>query len=446
MAAFIADPSSQIVKEHPEYFTKPWPSFVNMGKMALDLSNPVVQTYLTGLLNTVMSWGIQWFKLDFAYDAILSTDWYDPTLTRGEFYREGMKIVRGTLGPDIFLANVAVLGFNYDMVDAMRTTLDVMPVWEGELSQPYSLLGDFNNQGMKPMYRDAARRYYFNGHLWIDHPDCIFFRSDPGYPTVTLNESTTFATAIALEGGLVKLGDKLVDLTADDVNVIRSILPVYGVAGRPLDMFTREFPEVWALPVANFPEPYYVLGLLNWGLNRDMSVVPYTMMADAARTLGADFTDAGLDPAKKYLAFEFWTQQFLGEVQGSFSMQAPAETARVVALREELGRPQLVGENRHVLGGVKVITSLTWNAAAKTLTGVSEGSVGTTLAPFEHQLTFYVPAGFTASDAQVTAPAGWQIAGQSFSTAGPLATLKFTVETTATQTVHPDVTWVVTFK
>ncbi len=445
MAAFIADPSSQIVQQHPEYFAKPWPSFVNTGKSILDLSKPVVQTYLTGLMNTLVSWGIQWFKLDFAYDAVLSTGWYDPTLTRGEFYREGVKTLRTALGPDIFFANVAIVGWNYDLVDAVRLTMDVMPVWEGEVSNPYGLLADFNNQGMKPMYRDAARRYYLNNHLWINHPDLIFFRSDPGYPPITMDESTTFATSVALQGGLVKFGDKLVDLTGPQVGVLRSIMPVYGKAGRPLDMFQREFPEVWALSIADFPEPYFVLGLLDWGINRDLTVLPYAMMADEARQLGADFADAGLDPSKKYLAFEFWTQQFLGEVQGSFKMQVPAETSRVVALREELGRPQLVGENRHVLGGVTVVKSMTWDSNAKTLTGVSEGSVGTTLAPFEHQLTFYVPSGYTASNSQVTVPSGWQITGQSFTTSGPLATLNFTVETTAAQTAHPDVTWVVSF-
>jgi hypothetical protein len=450
--AFSADGNAQTVQDHPDWFGyQILHQLTGASGRYLDLSNPDALAYLTDLINTLKDWGIQWLKLDFAYDDMLSEGWHDPTLTRGEFYRRGIQTIRDALGPDAFFLNVAVAGFNYGMIDSLRLTLDTMPVWEGTATDPYSLIAMFDNQGLKPMYRDAARRYYLNGRVWINHPDLIFFRahSDPKYPPLTLNETQTFATAVVLQGGLVKLGDRLVDLSADALNTIRAMLPVWGHAGRPLDLFRRTFPEVWALHMDDFDEPYAVIGLLNWGINQDLTTPGYDFLPDAARDISATFAEAGLDEGQTYLAFEFWTQQFLGEVTGELSLNVPARTPRVVALRPKLDRPQLLGTNRHLLGGVGVIRSLKWDAAGKTLTGVQEGAVGTTFAPFTHQITLYAPDGFTASTADVTAPSGYQIANKTLTTNGKVVTLRFdVVRTGAPQTAdqHPDVTWVVNFE
>jgi hypothetical protein len=451
MATFNAALDAQIVQDHPDWFCDQMlAGLLGQEEITLDLSNPEVRNYLTDLMATLREWGIDWLKLDFAYRALLSQSrqWYDGDLTRGAYYRLGVETLRQALGDDVFLLNVAVVGFNLGLVDGLRLTLDTMPAWEGESDDPYSPIAIFDNQGLKPMYRDSARRYYLHGRTWINHPDLIFFRAhaNPEIPPLTLNESLTFTTSIALQGGLVKVGDRLVDLSAEAVDGLRRILPPYGKAGRPLDMFEREFPEVWSLPVDDFAEPYHVIGLLNWGINRDLTVNPYEFLADDEREIAVDLANAGLDSEQSYLAFEFWTQEFLGEVSGELALDVPARTPRVVALREKLDRPQLVGTNRHVLGGAGVIYDLEWDAEAGTLTGSQEGAIGTALAPFEHQLTFYVPAGFAAQEATVTAPAGFDIVDQSFDLNGSLATLRFTVTADDAAPQHPTIDWTIQFE
>ncbi|NLH48077.1 MAG: hypothetical protein GX444_05670 [Myxococcales bacterium] len=447
ISAFIADENAQILQDHPDWFTGPFLFGLVENSPVLDFTNPEVEAYLTDLMETLQDWGIDWLKLDFAYRALMTSGWYEPDQAIFEFYRRGVSIIRQALADDVFFLNVALVGANYGQIDSDRITLDTMPVWEGENEDPYSPIAFFDNQGLKPMYRDCARRYYLHGRVWINHPDLIFFRahSDPQFPPLTLNESQTFATSVALQGGIVKIGDRIVDLSTDAVRSLRGVLPVYGKAGRPIDLFRREFPEVWVLPVEDFDEPYTTVGLLNWGLNRDLTVAPYEFVADAERELVADFNEAGLDPDAEYLAFEYWTQEFLGVVTGELAVTVPARTPRVVALRPLLGRPQLLGTNRHVLGGAAVIRSLAWNEKALTLTGVQEGSVGTDYVPFEHVVTLYVPAGYAADSAAVEAPAGFAITGKSLATAGNVATLRFTVVDEGAAQWHPDVTWTVTF-
>jgi len=452
IAAFNAELDAQVILDHPEWFADPiFGGLFGYDQLSLDLTDPAASAHLADLMTTLVGWGAEWIKLDFAYRAVLTENWSRENITRGEFYRAGIQTIREAIGDDVFFLAVAIVGWHYGLLDGLRLTLDTMPVWEGESDHPYSIFGMFDNQGLKPMYRDSVRRYYLNNRLWINHPDLIFFRAhaDQDFPPLTLNESQTFATSVALQGGIVKIGDIIVDLQPAWVDSLRRIMPVVAGAARPLDLMAREFPEVFSLPVDDFAEPYHVLGLLNWGINRDLTVIPWSFLDDDARTIGADFADLGLDEKTTYLAFEFWTQEYLGEASGEFYLEVPARSPRVVALRPLLDRPQFLGTNRHVLGGLGVIHSVTWNDGAKTLTGVQEGSVGTAFAPFTHQLTFHVPGGFTATEAAVTVDDGYAVENPTLTTDGEIATLTFAVTQTAEPKAgeqHPDVTWVLSFE
>jgi hypothetical protein len=443
---FNASEYSNVYREHPDWFAGPlFGGLIKQGEKVFDFSNPGAQGYLKGVLEKIKGWGAEWIKLDFAYTAIMSEDWDMPNQTRGDFYKKGVKLFRDTLGDDVFLLNVAIVGYNYGLIDACRLTLDTMPVWEGEAEDPYSLISYFSNQGLKPMYRDCARRYYLNDRVWINHPDLIFFRAheDEKYPPLTFNESATFATAVALQGGIVKIGDRLVDLKPEAVDCLRRIMPVYKKSGRPLDLFERDFPEVWSTDVDGFDEPYHVIGFLNWGKNRDLTKPGYPFIDDADRVISANFGAAGIDPQQKFLAFEFWTQEFLGEVSGALSLGVPARSPRVVALRPKLDRPQLLGTNRHVMGGAGVIRSIKWDSQARTLTGIQEGSVGTAYAPFTHQLTFYAPSGYDLQDVRIKSPTGYRIIGKSVSMQGNIIRISFIVDNEgrpeASGIMHPDV-------
>ncbi|MCB9477772.1 MAG: alpha-galactosidase [Deltaproteobacteria bacterium] len=448
--ATLADKDAQILVDHPEYFADPlWGGLLDQDERALDLTDPVALAYLKDMIATVKSWGIEWLKFDFGYRAVLSQGWHE-NATRGEFYRNGTQAIREAVGDDVFFLNVAIVGWNYGLVDAVRLTLDTMPAWDGENpSDP------FGNQGLKPMYRDVARRYYLHNRTFINHPDLIFFRAhiDESISPLSLNESAAFATAVAMQGGIVKLGDKLVDLSGDAVDVVRRLLPVHGEAGRPLDMLEREFPEVWSLPIPEFDEPYHILGLFNWGMNRDLTTLPYAPLADAERTVSVSLDEAGLDPDADYHAYEFWTESYLGTVSGEVSMNIPARHARVVALREKLDRPQFLGTNRHVLGGVEVIDEIAWDAEAKTLTGTQEASVGTEHAPFAFHLAFFAPDGYEFDDVAIDAPNGLAIldldTDEEPADGGAVVHVAFTVEDLDGEEIgdtFEDLTWTLSFQ
>ena len=404
MAPFTPSPTSQLAMDHPDWIADWTPIGDVLGgdDLILDLTHPEVQEYLHELFDMFRNeWGYEWFKMDFAYWALLGTGFHDPAMTREEAWHEAVGIIREELGPDTFFLTVSASGLNYQHVDSVRITLDSMPIWDW---QPEA--GPRNHmtqQGLKPTVRNAGRRWYLQDRVWVNHPDLIFFRSnlnDDGWPPVTLDESRAFCTFVALSGGIVKLGDRLVDLDEDAINTIRTLLPIYGRAARPLDVFTREFPEVWHMsvePLDGYEESYELFGLFNWGRNWDMSTNPYTEIADSDDSIEHELDLDAMGLEGEWLAYEFWNREFLGKVSGTLKKTIPSHTARVVALRRPTGVPQFLGWNRQITMGGTLIEEVSWDGSGKKLELHTRVAAPSVKAPFTYELAFYVPDGFTFS-------------------------------------------------
>jgi alpha-galactosidase len=113
------------------------------------------------------------------------------------------------------------------------------------------------------------------------------------------------------------------------------------------------------------------------------------------------FADLGLAADKEYLVFEYRSARFLGVCKGSF--EAPAQKAKEVsayAIRENLGRPQLLATSRHITCGGPDIEALKYENGV--LSGTSR-----LVANDRYRIYVHLPAGYTlgrarARGAQVT--------------------------------------------
>ncbi len=405
MAPFTADAESALYRDHPDWFaTKTIIGNFLVDKEILDLTHPEVQDFLGDTFTTFRDdWGFEWLKMDFAYGALGGTDFHDPTRTREQAWRDALAIIRDRIGESTFFVVIGTMGMNFGLADAGRTTLDTMPVWNWEPDTRWD--DHLNQQGFKPTVRTAGRRWYLQDRVWINHPDLIFFRSNPddlSWPRITLSESRALCSFVGLSGGIVKLGDRLVDLAPEHIDTIRRLLPIYGQAARPLDVFTREYPEVWQLevdaPLDGYQEQYQLFGLFHWGFNVDQTTEPYAELADTdqPRHHDIDLAARGLDG--DYLAFEFWTQSYLGPVTDHLTVDVPSHEARVVALRPRTGEPQFLGWNRQITMGGTLLETADYDPLTEALVVRTPITAGTTEVPFTYQLWFYVPDGYTVGD------------------------------------------------
>ena len=87
---------------------------------------------------------------------------------------------------------------------------------------------------------------------------------------------------------------------------------------------------------------------------------------------------------------------------GDFQVSVDPRRTKVLALRTPTGAPQLLGSNRHVTQGATDMGAITWDQAARTLSGSVAGAPGTASAPFVYDLAFHVPAGFVLSSATIS--------------------------------------------
>jgi hypothetical protein len=93
-----------------------------------------------------------------------------------------------------------------------------------------------------------------------------------------------------------------------------------------------------------------------------------------------------LEPNKTYLAFDFWKQQFIGELTGEIKVSVQPGSVVLLTLHEKSGNPQFISTDRHVLQGAVEIEDVNWNESGKTISGISTGPLNAS-----HSVFVYVP-------------------------------------------------------
>jgi hypothetical protein len=242
------------------------------------------------------------------------------------------------------------------MLDSMRIELDQPPVtWKQYFLESAS---------SAPA---AAKRYYFHKRTWINDADHVCLN------LLTPSQGQAAATLIALSGGNLMSGDRLADLDASRLDVLKKIFPAYGEAARPVDLFDTDRPSVFALRVQKPFGEWTVVGLFNVDDSE-----PLVRRIPLSRLW--------LKPKQTYLAYDFWNQRLYGEVLGELRVTVPPTGVLLLALHEKRNVPQVLSTDRHVLQGAVELEQVTWRPEIQTLSGVSLGPLGTA-----HNVAVYIP-------------------------------------------------------
>jgi len=349
IAPFSAHSESSVWKEHPDWFAAKnvyGKVLAGEDQHPFDLARPDVLAHLKDLGRRVADWGFQSVKMDFGYYALLVDRPADWQTTPTKLYRDAVRAFREGVGPDPTFINIAMVVQNYGLVDALRVGLDTWPCWEGGTACEHDA-GGLGAQGVKPMVRMTARRYWLNGRVWWNHNDQVFVRD------LTLDEQRAWFTLAAISGGMISLGEDATTLTDDQADVYRKILPLSGLTGRPLDLFEREFPEVWVQRQED--PPGAVVAFFNWGSNTDLTTLPYSPRPEGPVTHAVDLSLDDLCPGS-CLAYEFWAGKTT-QVEGRLEADVPPHAVRVFRV-VPLTPGQFVGTDRHVLMGPGVVSNV----------------------------------------------------------------------------------------
>ncbi|GGJ32290.1 glycoside hydrolase family 36 protein [Deinococcus roseus] len=225
IAPFIASPTSQLFRDHPDWFLKdekgqPVVAGDNWDNdyYALDLSQQEVLDWLEELACTFKSHGYTYFKLDFLFAGAL------PGVRRGglsrtEAYRKGLEAFKRGAGDAFILGCGAPLAQSVGLVDAMRIGPDVAPVWDDGSRRRW--VKDGSHPSLKGTLQTCLSRFY-QYHWYMPDPDVMIARQK--LSLLSDMEREALLRLLQVCGGLLASSDPLMLLEKQDLDVLRTSL------------------------------------------------------------------------------------------------------------------------------------------------------------------------------------------------------------------------------
>ena len=318
-------------------------------RYCLDITNPQAADWLRDLFETIARrWGFEMIKIDFmAWSVLAAERFQDPTVSSAEVYRRGVSIMRSAAGDRCHILECGPGNTTVGLIDSMRVEADVFYGYATEAWRQY-----FNDPASSTAA--AAKRYYFHRRTWVNDVEQVCL------DLLTARQAQAVVTLIAFSGGNTISGDRLIDLDRTKLEILKKILPSYGEAAVPVDLFDTDIPTTFVLRVERPFGAWSLVALFNPDLE-----------ATAERRF--PLHRLGLDPAKTYLAFDFWKQQLVGEVTNELGASIAPGGVTLLALHEATDAPQFLSTSRHVTQGAIELDDLRWHAAAGRLSGISTG-------------------------------------------------------------------------
>ena len=371
VAPYAIAEDTDIARNHPEWLVHrkegELQDMTDYCKYALDITHPEARQWLFDLLDRIANdWGYELIKIDFVEWTLMAAQrYYDPTFSKTQAYRLGFETMRRAVGPNCHLLDCGPAPASVGLADSTRIELD-MP----SLSLSWEQYAEHFNSNAPAI----AKRYYFHKRTWINDPDHL------GLARLTLPQARAAASVIALSGGTMISADRLYELDSARLEILKKVVPSYGEAARPIDLFEREYPEVFALSIEKDFGNWLVVGVFNW---------------DERATLSqkVKLQSLGLEPEKEYLVYEFWTQTLVGKARGEINLTLEPSSVQLLAIHPRRGVPQLISTDRHFSQGGLELAEVSWDKSTQTLRGASLGPPGS-----EHRLAIYVPDGYEWSD------------------------------------------------
>ncbi|HLH02658.1 MAG TPA: alpha-galactosidase [Bryobacteraceae bacterium] len=416
------------VKTHPDWYLRDRNGnlILDYSTPTLDSTNPQVLAFDRHLFETLDGWGFDYYKFDGEHAAakyIPSVDHsklYNPGADLIANYRDRLRIIRDTLGPNRFIegcpAGTPLNGIGY--FNSYFNGHDLYNDWQGmyPLFSSITANGFLNHlaiyimpgEGLeleKPMtVAEAAKK---RPKIVIDTERD---REDPmtGFG-VTDAEARTLVSYVALTGVAYPLASVMPELPPDRVELLEKTMPTLPIL--PMDLFSRgtdidwptfrhvtandylhNYPEILDLKVNAAAGAYDVVGVTNWRagtLHRHL-----------------DFAgDLGLPNAASYAVFDFWNEKLIGEFKNAVDLDVSSHDTRVLLIHPLAGHPELLGTSRHISGSFS-LSNVHWDPQTQTLAGISQ-----TIPSRPYELWIYLPTGVQVAGVSAAVPVQQTVSG-----------------------------------
>lgn len=366
----------QFVRNHPNVFllkadgttaSDTWE-----GKFLVDPTTPESSRYLKNLFTQLADWGYDYFKIDgqpIVVDEYASKASFMkiPSANAAELYRETLNDIRAAIGPERYL--LGCWGTPLDgagFLNGSRTGGDVVLGWGG----------------FQVALRPTLEFYYLHNIVWYSDPDVLLVR-----PPLTLDQARAWATLEGLTGQALMSSDRLPDLPADRVELLRRVFPATDI--RPLDLFpSKRNKHIWDLKINHLGRNYDVVGVFDFD-------------QDKAKQVQLNWKELGLPDGRPVHVFDYWNQEYLGDWPEGMIVDVAPTSCRVLTMVPDNGHIQLVSTSRHITQGWVDLVALSQNKTGEVFEGTSR-----VIKNDPYELRFAFPRGTNYVIKNVTVRAG----------------------------------------
>jgi hypothetical protein len=397
--------------QHPEWYLYDTAGNVikDYRTPALDHTNPAVQEWLKKLFSTLSGWGFEYYK----FDGEFSLPLYVPDLDTSRLfnrkadhfaaYRDRLKLIRDVVGPRTFIegcvAGTPLNGIGW--FNSCFNGADMYNSWKGS----YAVFSSINANAFlnhMVMYVMPGEGIDVSPLMSVEEAkekmaprsiEVALTREDPftGFGT-TLPEARTLVSVISLTGVAYPLTSIMNRLPEERVRLLKMTMPTLPII--PVDLFSRGSDITWDKFKFTTPDSYIhdypeILDLKINAISGVYDVAALTNWRGEMASKSVSFSDKlGLKEKTSYVVFDFWNQRLLGVYGDKIDIDIESHDTRVLLIHPLLGRPQLIGNSRHI-SGVQSILEMNWNENEKTLSGKSQ-----TIKGDPYSLFVYIPDGF----------------------------------------------------
>jgi alpha-galactosidase len=343
LAPFVVSERSEVFRQHPDWVLRDlhdepvhavehW----DTRNFALDLTHPEVLAWLQETTRVLVGdWGFEYLKLDFLWVGALRGKRADRTSTSVAAYRRGLEAVRNGAGTAFLIGAGAPYLPSVGLLDAVRTGPDTARNWKPKLS------GAGPAKSLFYAIRSAVAHWWMHRTWWLNHPDVLL--AAEADQELSEDEIRSWASVVALSGGVVMFGDELQRLPAERGALLQRLLPPLGVAPVPGLAQVKGVPTQLLLRHAERT----VVGLFNW--------------EDRAANLTFEPESCGV--AGPYHLIDLWAGTHQGPQTGPVELpRVPAHGVRLLAVILDAGRPQVLATTLHALGGLVELGQESWSA------------------------------------------------------------------------------------
>ena len=351
-----------VKKNHGVFMLKPDGSSASStweGKFLVDPSTSESQQYLKDLFSTLTRWGYEYFKIDGQPIVVREyrnkkSSMKKPPEDADELYRDTLESIRAAIGPDRYLLGCWVVPLEgVGLMNGSRIGADVLPNWDG----------------FKFALRATMEYYFLHNIAWYADPDVLVVRSQ-----LPFEQARAWATLQGLTGQAVLTSDRLMDLSAERVELLRRVYPAVDIV--PMDLFKSERNKrIWDLKVSHLGRSYDVVGVFNFDERRPVPAY-------------VSWRDLGLPADRPVHVYDFWQKEYLGAWEKGLTVDLAPASSRVITLFPQEDHPQLISTNRHLTQGWVDLISQSYNSATNSYRGRSR-----VINNDPYQLSFAFPRG-----------------------------------------------------